>query len=355
MPATSAPVLVTGATGFIAAHIVERLLACGYRVRGTVRSVKRAGDVGRLKALAGAAHRLDLVDADLTKPGSFDAPATGCAYVLHTASPYVLTAADPQRDLVDPAVDGTREVLGAAQRAGTVTRVVLTSSMAAVGDDPGGAHAWTEADWNETSSLARNPYYYSKTLAERAAWTFMDAQPRPFDLVAINPFMVVGPSLTSSLNTSNKLFVDLLKGAYPGILSLTWGMVDVRDVAEAHIRAMASPAAEGRYLCAGEAVSMRDVVGVLSRNGFSRYGLPRFSLESPLASALVRAIAFTQPRGVASYLRTHVGQVPRYDTTKIRRDLQMTFRPISQTIIETIADLERWGHLPRRQAARRPD
>ena len=137
--------------------------------------------------------------------------------------------------------------------------------MAAVTDEPDSGHTLTEADWNAKSSLDRNPYYYSKTLAEKSAWDFM-AQRKPlFDLVAINPFMVVGPSLTSALNTSNQIFVDLLKGTYPGILSLTWGFVDVRDVADAHVRALGTPSAHGRYLCAGDTLSMRGLVALLGR------------------------------------------------------------------------------------------
>lgn len=343
----STTVLVTGATGFIAAHIVNQLLEGGYRVRGTVRSLKKPGDIDALRALPGASERLELVEADLTRSESFDGPASGCAVVMHTASPYVLTVADPQRDLVVPAVNGTREVLAAAQRAGTVRRVVLTSSMAAITDEPESAHVLTEADWNEKSSLDRNPYYYSKTLAEKAAWAFMEQEPRPFDLVSINPFMVIGPSLTSSLNTSNQMLADLLKGMYPGILSLTWGMVDVRDVAAAHILAMTSSSARGRYICAAETISMREVVELLRKNGFSRYRLPRIGLDSSMASALVKAMVFTQPRGAAAYLRTHLGRVPRYDTAKIRGDLGVAFRPLPQSILEAVADLGRWGHLPR--------
>src|SRR5262245_53693329 len=273
------PVLVTGATGFIASRIVEHLLARGYRVRGTVRSLMKPGDIDTLRGFPGAPVRLELVEADLTKPGSFDAPARGCALVLHSASPYVISTKDPQRELVDPAVNGTREVLGACQRSQSVRRVVLTSSMAAVTDEPPYDRVLTEADWNDQSSLHRNPYYYSKVLAERAAWAFMEQRP-PFDLVVINPFMVIGPSLTSSLNTSNKGLVDLVTGVYPAILSLTWGFVDVRDVADAHARAAEHPKAQGRYLCAGETVSMRSLVGLLAANGYGDARLPSLGLDN---------------------------------------------------------------------------
>ena len=193
---TTAPVLVTGATGFIASRIVEQLLAAGYLVRGTVRSLKKPRDVDRLRTLPFAAERLELVEADLTHLGSFDTPAAGCGAVIHTASPYALTVNDPLTDLIGPALNGTRNVLAACAKTSTVKRVVLTSSMAAVTDEPDSARTLTEADWNAKSSLSRNPYYYSKTLAERAAWEFVAQEKPGFDLVAINPFMVIGPSLT---------------------------------------------------------------------------------------------------------------------------------------------------------------
>jgi dihydroflavonol-4-reductase len=341
-PVTSAPVLVTGAAGFIASRIVERLLTKGYRVRGTVRSLAKARE---LAALPGA-DRLELVEADLNDARAFDAPASGCEHVLHTASPYTLDAKDPQRDLVDPAVNGTTHVLEACRRTGTVRRVVLTSSMAAITDEPDGNRVLTERDWNVKSSLARNPYYYAKTIAERAAWQFMEREKPPFDLVVINPFLVIGPSLMPTLNTSNRIFVDLLKGTYPGIVSLTWGFVDVRDVAEAHVRAMETPAARGRYICAGDTASMRTIVGVLRRHGWADGSrLPSLGLDNAVGNVIVRLASLLQPPGVGSYLRTHIGRVPRYDTTKIQQELGMRFRPIETTVLDTMQDLKRWGHV----------
>jgi dihydroflavonol-4-reductase len=330
----------------VAAHIVQQLLERGVRVRGRVRSLAAADMLAPLRGLPGATARLELVEADLTRTGSFDEPAAGCAAIVHTASPYVLTVADPQRDLVDPAVRGTLTVLDAAARSRSVARVVLTSSMAAVTDEPDPRRVLTEDDWNTMSSLTRNPYYYSKTLAERAAWRFMDETTPAFDLVAINPFMVIGPAQTSSLNFSNQVFVDLVKGRYPGILALTWGMVDVRDVADAHVRALTTSAARGRYLCAAATVSMRQMVELLRSNGFDRTALPSRSLDHPWVTAAVKLTLFTQPSGAASYLRTHLGRVPRFDTTKIRTELGVAFRPIERSILETMADLVRWGHLP---------
>jgi dihydroflavonol-4-reductase len=170
-----------------------------------------------------------------------------------------------------------------------------------------------------------------------------------FDLVAINPFMVVGPSLTSALNTSNQIFVDLLKGTYPGILNLTWGFVDVRDVADAHVRALDTPLAHGRYLCAGDTLSMRGLVTLLTQKGYAGYKLPKRPLDTSSGNLLVRLLSFTQSPGVGSYLRSHVGRVPKYDTSKIRTDLGISFRPVEETVVETLKDLDRWGHLPARR------
>lgn len=344
---------MSGATGFVASHVVKELLAAGHRVRGTVRRSDPEA-VAHLTALPGAAERLELVQADLLEAGSFDRAVQGCRIVMHTASPYALTAKDPQRDLVDPAVKGTVAVLESCARAGGVERVVVTSSMAAVTDEPDGDVVLTEENWNQKSSLRRNPYYYSKTMAERAAWSFVEEKKPPWDLVVINPFLVIGPSLGPGVNTSNQIFVDLLAGKYPGIVRLTWGVVDVRDVALAHVRAATVKGASGRYLCANQTVSMREVVDLLSRSGYGGHKLPRRGLDSAFGDVAVRLGSFFQPRGVGQYLRTHIGRVPRFDNGKIRRDLGIEFRPVEQSILDAVADLVRWGHVPAPAGAAAP-
>jgi dihydroflavonol-4-reductase len=347
MRAVAFQVCVTGATGFVAAWLVRQLLERGdIRVRGTVR---RAASADHLRGLPGASERLELVEADLTAPDSFGAAVKGCAVVFHTASPYVIQVDDPQRDLVDPAVNGTLGVLRACAAAPDVVRVVLTSSMAAVTDEPDSARVLTEADWNEKSTLKRNPYYLSKTMAERAAWDFVAREKPRFDLVALNPFMIMGPSLSPGVNVSNQIVADLVNGVYPGILSLTWGIVDVRDVAHAHIRAAEVPSANGRYLLVQEPpVSMRTMVGWLREAGYGeRTKLPSRAMDNGVGTLLVKLNSYLQPAGVGSYLRTHIGRVPRYDASKARRELEMTFRPSRQTVIETANDLEQHGHITR--------
>jgi dihydroflavonol-4-reductase len=223
--------------------------------------------------------------------------------------------------------------------------------MAAITDEPDVNHILTEADWNEKSSLTRNPYYYSKVSAERAAWNFHQQKKPVWDLVVINPFIVIGPSMVATVNESNKLLVDLISGAYPAIMGLTWGFVDVRDVALAHTRALSSAQAHGRYLCAGDTRSMREVVALLAANGYAHTKLPKSSLDSAFGNKLAYLASFTQPKGVASYLRSHLGRVPRYDTSKIQAELGMQFRDVDASLLETCRDLARWGHIPAPRAA----
>lgn len=341
-------VVVTGATGFIAAHVIARLLATGHRVRGTVRSLAKPLDfLQNLPGASGPGGRLELVEADLLAPAETFLPIVrGADAVLHLASPYVLHVKDAQKDLVDPALRGTTSVLEACAHTPSVKRVVVTSSMAAVTDQPDSSRVLTESDWNERSSLSRNPYFYSKVVAERAAWEFMSSANRHFDLVVINPFLVIGPSLTPGTNTSNQMFADLFAGTYPGILDLTFSFVDVRDVADAHLRALAAPTASGRYLCAGETISMRDVVELLAKNAPADTKLPRRRLDGAFGTFLTKLGSYFQPRGLGSYLRTHVGRAVRYDTGKIQRELGITFRPVASSILDTVRDMRLRGEIP---------
>jgi dihydroflavonol-4-reductase len=344
-PVTTAPVCVTGASGFIAAHIVRNLLDRGYRVRGTVRNPGRPEGSRSLADLPGAAERLELVRADLMDPRGWDAAVAGCEHVIHTASPYRIDVEDPQRDLVDPAVMGTRHVLDACLWAG-VKRVVLTSSIAAVTDEPVSGRVLTEADWNTTSSVRRNPYYYSKVLAEREAWKMVQDEKAPFQLVVINPYLVIGPSLSSGRNYSTDIFINLAKGVYPAIPSLTWGCVDVREVAEAHVRAMEQAAASGRYLCVGENLSTRQMVAFMREFGV-KGRLPSLGMDNAVGTALLKVFSYFQPSGLGSFMRSHLGRVPVCDNSKIRRELGLEFRPLRASVMDTLEDLTSRGLVSR--------
>lgn len=338
-------VLVSGANGFIAAHAIERLLARGHDVTATLRNPQHDTKAAPLRAMAGADAHLRLVAADLTAPDPFGAH-TDVDAIMHMASPYALSVADPQRDLVEPAVEGTLSMLRAAAASKRVRRVILTSSMAAITDSPDG-RVLTESDWNTQSTLSRNPYYYSKVRAERAAWDFMTSERPHFDLVVLNPFLVIGPSHTAAINTSNQTLIDLVAGRYPAVMDLTWGYVDVRDVADAHLAALFDRVRSGRYICASDTLSMKQVVGLIRASGHGAR-LPRRDMSGRAGTALMRLAALAQPAGIRSYLRTHLGRVPRFDTSATREALGVTFRPPEQSIRDTLADLERWGHIPAR-------
>ena len=341
---TYRPVCVTGASGFIAAHIVRQLLVQGYSVRGTVR--KSPKNYPFLLGLPGASERLELVEADLLSNGAYDRAIEGCDYVMHTASPYQINVKNPQTDLVDPAVNGTETVLESCLKSAGVKRVIFTSSIAAITDEAESNKVFTEQDWNTMSSLERNPYHYSKTLAERAAWDFIMRKRPKFDLVAINPFMVIGPSLGPSLNTSNQIIRDILMGVYPGIMDINWGFVDVQDVAKAHILAMETDTASGRYLCSGEAMNMKTLIALLTSSGFATYSLPKINLSGKAGTLLMKALSFTQPRDTGVYIRTNLGRTMRYDNAKIKRELGISFKPAKESIIEAVKDMVQWGHLP---------
>jgi dihydroflavonol-4-reductase len=348
-PVTPAPVLVSGVSGFIASRIVEQLLASGYRVRGTVRDPDRTTAEGHVTGIAGADERLELVQADLRAPHAFDRAVLDCEHVIHTASPYAVDVEDPRRDLIDPAVNGTLSMLEAAAKSSVLKRVVLTSSAAAITDQADG-HVNTEDDWNTRSSLKRNPYYYSKLLAERAAWDFMERTSPGFDLVVINPFLVIGPSLVPGINTSASSFVSLTNGNMPAVIALEWPLADVRDVARAHVLAMERPEAHGRYIVAAETRTVRQVVDLLRASGWDgRYRLPSLRLDGFVGSALTRLAANFQSPGTRSYLKTHVGGTMRFDNSKVKRELGLEFRDVDQTILDTMEDLDRWGYLGKKR------
>jgi dihydroflavonol-4-reductase len=252
---------------------------------------------------------------------------------------------DPQRDLIDPAVNGTISVLESAAKDDNVKRMIVTSSFAAISGAPKEG-AWTEADWNDDSSLEHGAYAYSKTMAERAAWDFMDQHDVGFDLVVINPTGVIGPSIVPRLNQSHSLYVSATNGEIPGIIDLEFPIVDVRDVAKAHILAMEISEAAGRYLCSAETRSMRQNFELLEEAGFGdRYKLPSLSLDNALGNVLVRLLSRFQPKGTRDFITRSLGRSYDLDTSKIRAELGMAFRDTDQTVIDTMTSLEDWGHL----------
>lgn len=260
-------VLVTGGSGFIASHCILQLLTAGHQVRTTVRSLKREPEVRTMLQRGGidAGGRLSFFAADLERDAGWTEAVTGCEYVLHVASPFPATVPKNEDELIVPAREGALRVLRAARDA-AVRRVVLTSSFAAIGygHQPQSA-PFNENDWTDLNGEGLTPYTKSKTLAERAAWDFVAKEGGGLELSVVNPVGVFGPVLGPDYSTSILIVQRLMDGAVPGLPRLYFGAVDVRDVADLHLRAMTNPAAEGeRFLAlAGDFMSMLDISKVL--------------------------------------------------------------------------------------------
>eukprot|EP00250_Pteridium_aquilinum_P019005 c24250_g2_i1 orf=42-1013(+) len=268
-------VCVTGASGFIASWLVKLLLERGYTVRASVRDPGNVVKTAHLKALPKANERLKLFKADLLEEGSFDSAIDGCEGVFHTASPFFIGTDDPQKDLIDPALKGTINVLNACAKAKSVRRVVLTSSIAAVlctpsrkPEDVVDERFYSDADYCRQNNLW---YPLSKTEAEHEAWKFSKAH--GLDLVTINPVMVVGPLLQPTLNTSSGIVLRYMDGTASTYANIAPSWVHVKDVAEAHILAYEVPEASGRYICAERSLHHQDIVEIL-RSFYPDYPIP---------------------------------------------------------------------------------
>jgi dihydroflavonol-4-reductase len=310
-------VCVTGASGFVASYIVKELLEKGYTVKGTVRSPETPEKYQYLLDLPNAKTNLTLVGGDLLVEGSFDSAVQDCDYVLHTASPYIVNVKDAQRELVDPAVNGTRFVLESCKKVPRIKKVVITSSCAAITDEPINGHVYTEEDWNEKSSLSRNPYYYSKVLAEKYAFEFLEKEKPHFDIATVNPFCVIGVELSGSkhLNESNEIIAGMFKGRYPAILDFAWGFVDVRDVATVHILVMENAEAKGRHIAYKQTEKMLAIVRKL-KEWYPEKSLPSIRLDNWFGNPLVKAATLFEDAGTRNFAWTHLGNVPIMDNTK---------------------------------------
>jgi nucleoside-diphosphate-sugar epimerase len=264
-----ARVLVTGGTGFVGAHCLIQLLAAGHETRATIRDLKRESDVRAMLRQGGGGEvgeRLTLAQADLSADAGWAEAANGCDYVLHVASPFPVTVPKDENELIVPARDGALRVLKAARDAGA-KRVVLTSSFVAIGyGAPKDRTAvFTEDDWTNLNDPSVQPYGKSKTIAERAAWDFIAREGGQLELAVVNPTLIFGPVLGSDVSASIVLVKRLLDGSLPGCPDLWFGVVDVRDVADLHIRAMTDPAARGeRFLAtSGDFVNVREIAQTL--------------------------------------------------------------------------------------------
>jgi dihydroflavonol-4-reductase len=335
-------VLVTGGSGFVGVHTILQLLAADHEVRTTVRNADRSQDVLAMLREGGAeaTDRLSFFTADLVQDSGWREAVTGCDYVLHVASPLLSSLPRDENELIVPARDGTLRVLRAARDA-RVKRVVITSSTAAVayGHEPQ-SQPFDESSWTDLDGTDVQPYVKSKTLAERAAWDFIAREGNGLELAVINPVGIFGPVLGPDFSGSIQIIKALLDGAVPAAPNIYFALVDVRDVADLHLRAMTSPAASGeRFIAvAGETMSILDIAKLLRRKlGASAARLPRF--EAP--NWLVRLAATRVPllRAAAPQL----GRIRRLSGAKARSALGWAPRDNEEIVLATAESLMRLG------------
>jgi nucleoside-diphosphate-sugar epimerase len=339
-----ATILVTGGTGFIASHTILQLLNQEHRVRATVRSLTRGADVRGMLRQGGVepSERLTLFEADLQSDAGWSEAVAGCDYVLHVASPFPAGVPKHEDELIVPAREGTLRVLKASREAG-VKRVVLTSSFAAIGYGHAPQTApFDETYWTNISGNDVTAYVKSKSLAERAAWDFMAREGGSLELSVVNPVVVLGPVLGPDFSTSILLLQRFLTGSVPGSPNLSFGVIDVRDIADLHIRAMVHPAAKGeRFLgVAGDFMLIRDMARVLkSRMGEAGRKVP----TRQLPNWLVRIAALRDPS--VKQILPELGKLKNGTNEKARRLLGWAPRSNEEAIVATAESLLRLGLL----------
>ena len=335
-------VLVTGASGFLGGYVILRLLTEGYEVRGTLRDLRREEEVRATFTAAGARSDapISFVRADLEHDEGWDAAVAGCEYVVHVASPFPSATPQNEDDLIRPAHDGALRVLKSAKNAG-VRRVVLTSSFAAIGYGQRTRNTpFDESDWTNVSGADVQPYIKSKVVAERAAWDYIARDGGSLQLCVINPVGIFGPVLGADYSSSIDLVARMLNGSMPFCPRVCFGVADVRDVAEIHVRAMTSPDADGqRYIVSsGEVLSLIQVARILREQlGKVADKAPRYELPDWLARLL--ACVNPQLRGTLPQL----GIVRRANNEKARRTFDWVPRSAESTLSDTARSLIAMG------------
>jgi dihydroflavonol-4-reductase len=344
-------VLVTGGAGFISEHCILQLLDAGHTVRATLRKLSREGEVRAALKEGGcdAGDRLSFAAADLEKDAGWAEAVASCEYVLHVASPFPLSLPKNEDEVIVPAREGALRVLRASKNAG-VKRVVLTSSFAAIGyGHPPQTTPFDEKSWTNLQGRDVSTYVKSKTLAERAAWDFIEKEGGGLQLSVVNPVAVFGPVLAHDLSTSVVLVQRMLDGGLPGAPKLRFGVVDVRDVADLHLRAMTHPDAAGeRFLAiSGESMKILEMATALrERLGAQARRTPRFEVPN----WVLHLVALADP--AVGQILPELGKYKSATSDKARRVLGWQPRSREDALVASAESLARLGLLKDAKDAR---
>lgn len=344
-------ILVTGGSGFIASHIISLLLKDGHHVVTTVRNMNDKEKISHLEELAKEdTYTLDLAEADLLQEGSFKAPMQDCDVVIHTASPFKISGIkNAKEQLINPAVKGTENVLKAVNQTPSVKKVVLTSSVAAIHGDNADIqdikeNKFNEDHWNTSSSENHQAYSYSKTAAEETAWQLANEQQR-WKLAVINPGFVIGPSLTKRKDsTSINFMISFLNGEFKmGVPELYFGVVDVRDVAQAHVNAALNENAEGRYIMVSETKSTLDMAKILQSHLGDSYPIPKKKLPKAMLYLAGPFAGFSR-----KFIKKNIGIPVYFDNSRAKRQLDIDYTPVDKALKEQADQVIRDGLLKKK-------
>lgn len=335
-------ILVTGGTGYIASWVIKNLLDQGHDVNTTVRDLSNKEKTAHLTQMASAAKsNLTFFEADLTKKNSFDEAVKGCEAVIHTASPFFIQGIkDAQKQLIKPAVEGTRNVLESVNREEKVKKVVITSSVAAIFGDGEEIQnkengIFDENDWNNTSNEKHQAYSYSKTAAEREAWRLF-AEQSQWKLAVINPGFVLGPSITTRQDSTSIDFIrSLLNGKFKqGVPELYFGVTDVRDVAKAHVIAATQNQPHGRHIIVSESLSALEIASKAKKVAGENYHIPDKVVPKPMLFLFGPFMGFSW-----KYISKNIGIPLKFDNSKAKKDLGLEFLTVDETIHDQIQQL----------------
>jgi len=324
-PSPNTPLLVTGATGYLASHVIKLLLEQGYKVRGTVRSLAKKDKYQFLYDLVPAKKdNLELVEADLVDRASWSKAVEGCEYIFHIASPIPPYVPTDENELIKPAVEGTVNVLEAAVEK-KAKKVVVTSSCLTIFVGNGG-RVLTEADWSKEEYM--HGYPKSKLKAERAAWDFYEKNKSKIQMAVVNPALILGPMFTNHGNSSESLLNEILDEKFPGVLDVNLTLVDVRDAAQAHVEAMFNKGSNGkRYICYDATYSLEDIIKT-AKEEFGKHGYnikdQKITVEEAKAS----------DSGMAKMFAPLVGHNPQLSNERSKKEFGLKYHGLKDMVVD---------------------